>query len=30
VLAREAVLAGEPGPSCFAVFATQKAAAEAA
>ena len=30
VLAREAVLAGEPSPSCFAVFATQKAAAEAA
>ena len=30
VLAREAILSGDPGPSCFAVFATQKAAAEAA
>lgn len=30
VLAREAALAAEPGPSCFVVFATQKAAAEAA
>ncbi|EEH52908.1 LOW QUALITY PROTEIN: uncharacterized protein MICPUCDRAFT_66714 [Micromonas pusilla CCMP1545] len=30
VIAREAALSGEPGPSCFCVFATQKAAAEAA
>ena len=30
VLAREAALASDPGPSCFVVFATQKAAAEAA
>ena len=26
VLAREAALASDPGPSCFVVFATQKAA----
>ena len=30
VLAREAALQSDPGPSCFVVFATQKAAAQAA